>query len=651
MKKLLSVLMCVAMISMLTPSVFAADGLKDVFSGETWSFSESTVVSDYGALGNNTDQSPVELVTYTNAEGEEDDALSITRGGDNKNVNISFVSHTVKKIRASELEVRFSFKVSATKTKFKFVFRDEVSGDYNVFEAVNGYFYFLGNQVTSNTSYAADTWYDMQMLFNIPEGYGQLTYKESASGAGGTYHVLANKVDDTPDDNVNNAGMLCGKTETIRLGMGLEVNQGEVLIDNYYQNYADVDASILSSDDFSNGIEGWTAGNPRDYVTMEQSYLNDNALLKISGTTDETQSANTSMYQNITTLTTQKAALNTNYHFRFKFGGTTAKGTIGASLQTDNGDADSKTNTEIFILKNHCGSIVLFGGLVDNNGIININNEFGPRGAETLYEAEAVYNPSTGILTAVVTNEEGKQFIGTSTALTGVPNKFAFRNHFGYSDSPVAYFDDFKSGILDSNGPAFDYAEVKSGFADAASLDETVIFNYDRTINQSELSNATVTLGGEELSKEKYEISSIGNKVMVSLKDLAMGAKYKIGLSGVSDVISKTNGDVAEFEFETADNDIVATKPTLDGTVLSTKVNSYYANGKAIKLIVAVYNSEETMVEAVQVAEVVADDRAGETLSHDFKDILENTEDKTVKGFVWSDFGTMTPYAEAYINN
>ena len=192
---------------------------------------------------------------------------------------------------------------------------------------------------------------------------------------------------------------------------------------------------------------------------------------------------------------------------------------------------------------------------------------------------------------------------------------------------------------------------VKSGFADAASLDETVIFNYDRTINQSELSNATVTLGGEELSKEKYEISSIGNKVMVSLKDLAMGAKYKIGLSGVSDVISKTNGDVAEFEFETADNDIVATKPTLDGTVLSTKVNSYYANGKAIKLIVAVYNSEETMVEAVQVAEVVADDRAGETLSHDFKDILENTEDKTVKGFVWSDFGTMTPYAEAYINN
>ena len=638
MKKLFSILLCVALLATLTPSAFAATMPKDTLSDTVCTFSDSQTVSDYGATGN-TNKGSVELAANSGANGTGDAALAITRnpsGG--SNVYIDFLNQYQSKLKPQELKVKFDFNVNNTNAKFQFIFKD--SKDYEVLIIEKGKMTFLGVQVATGLS--IDTWYNIEMSFNIPMGYGQLKYKAKSASAFTTYDVFAN----------GDGGMLNGKTDTLRLGAGIYNGDGStVLIDNYYQNYAKVKPQILPTEDFSAGISSCTKGNfsgAESFAFADAYSLNGNDVIKMWGdTTNSTNEKNTRLEKSILSVTTQKADTNTNYHFSYKFGGAT-KGSIGASLHTAGGTG----NKEIFIVKNYDGKMGFFGGLTNNtDGYIDISENFAKGSEETLYDVEAVYNPSVGVLTAVITDADGKQFIGTYSGETlgGNPDKFVFRNHINKNDAPVVYFDDFETTVLDTNGPEFVSSAVLSGDADCADLDETAVFTYDRTIHQAELANATVTLNNETLSKDAYSITSKANKVLVTLKELALDTEYTVGLSGVKDILGTVSADEATpVTFTTSKVAITATQPVLNGTVLSTNVTSYYANGKSLKLIVAVYDAGETMIEKVKVATITADDRNGETLSYDFAEILGDTNGKKVKGFVWSDFDSMTPYAAAY---
>ncbi|MBR5506078.1 MAG: hypothetical protein IKV73_07230 [Clostridia bacterium] len=633
MKKLFSILLCVALLATLTPSAFAAATSKDTISDTVWTFSESQTVSDYGTPGN-TGKGSVELAANSGANGTGDAALAITRNpSDGSNVYIDFLSQYQTKLKPQELKVKFDFNVNNTNAKFQFIFKD--SKDYNVLVIKDGKINFLGVQVATGLS--IDTWYNIEMSFNIPMGYGQLKYKAKSASAFTTYDVFAN----------GDSGMLNGKTDTLRLGAGIyDGNGSTVLIDNYYQNYADVVPQVMPAEDFSGGIDSWTQTNITGKDYMEKACYtapDGNKMLMIKGT-NATAATNANMAKSLSSVTTSKAALNTNYVFKFKFGGDAAGSAIGASLQ-----AAGNSNKEIFIVNNYNNIPYLFGDIGASNGTIKVEDALGTCNSAAMYEVEAVYNPSTSTLTAVLTNEDGTQVVGSDGRLAGLPTRFAFRNCVGNGASSVAYFDDFETTVLDTNGPVFVSSEVLSGDTDCADLDETAVFTYDRTIHQAELANATVTLNNETLSKDAYSITSKGNKVLVTLKGLELGTEYTVGLSGVKDILGTVSADEAEaVTFTTSKVAITATQPVLNGTVLSTNVTSYYANGKTLKLIVAVYDAGETMIEKVKVATITADDRNGETLSYDFAEILGDTNGKKVKGFVWSDFDSMTPYAAAY---
>lgn len=651
MKKLLSILLCIAFMASLTPVVFAAEtGFMNVMSDKVWTFSEMTEVDGvYGSTGNASELSPVELAPDKGLNGAGDTALSITRGTDNKNVNISFVKYTPIEVRASEFKVKFNFNVNVTATKIKFVFRDETLGDYNALECVNGKVYFLGQELTT---YKKETWYDVEMLFNIPLGYGQLKIKENSLNDFETYYVISNYVEYNTDNTIKNKGLFYGKTETVRLGMGLETNPGVVYIDNYYQNYADVDTDILASDDFSNGYTNiWAKTNidGKAFVTLGEHTINGNKVLRIASNEGETKGdANSNVAQKIPTKTISKASLDTNYHFSYKFGGDTPNA-IGGSLQTANGTG----NKEIFIAKILNHKMVFFSGLTDaTDGVVSLTG-FGDIDEDTLYDVEAVYNPKNSKLTAVITNGEGKQFIATygGSTISGLPTRFAIRNHStDETGKSIVYFDDFKADILDTNGPKLKEALILSGYEQNASLDETIIFTYDRTINQAALTDAVVKLNDEVLSSDDYTITSDGKKVLVTLKDLDKGASYTLTLENVKDIISNASEDVGEFSFKTSSTDIKVDSLSLneDGK-LSAKVTSYYAEGKEIRFIVVIYDSEETMIKHAQAIPVLADNRNGEVIEEDFSSVLANKEDgDKVKAFVWSDFDTMVPFVKSY---
>ena len=648
MKKLLSILLCAAILASLTPSVFAAaNGCLNTMSDKTWTFSENSDVEGfYGVLGNvagnDNGTSTISVMADKGLNGAGDHALVLNRVKDSNNINMSFAHHTgTGTITPSEFAVKFNFKTSATGTLFRYAFRKpnvQSNADYNALQIANGNIDFLGVRV-KDAAYSVNVWYDIEMLFNIPKGFGELKFRKNGDSAWNTYRVIANN------------GLLKDLTCTNRLAIGVQANAGEVCLDNYYQNNADVPAAFLGSDDFMNGWSGWKYDNLNSGVSANTESLSaakDGVVLAIRGT-DTTTQKNAHVNKPIDSTVIANAAVDTNYHFKFKMGGDASKGSFGATLQTASGTAQYK---DLFIVKKVGNRLAFWGELGSDTQCNWITESFGAWDTSALYDVEAVYNPSSGKITAVITNADGKQLIASNSSglLSDLPTRIAFRNCAAPADSSVAYYDDFETDILDSNGPAFLSSEVLSGFASKAALDETAVFTYDRTINQPALADAVVTLNGTTLDKADYTITSKGAQVLVSVKGLEKGKPYTVGLSGVKDILG--NASAAENEatvtFTTSDVDITATKPVLNGTVLSTTVTSYYANGKTIKFILAIYNDAETMIEAVKVIDVTVSDRNGKVEEADFSEILANAAGKKVKGFVWDSFGTMEPYALSY---
>lgn len=663
MKKLLSIVLCFAIIASLTPVVFASnDGYKEVMSNKVWSFSEETDVSKYGSAGNVTTTSTVTLAPDSGISGAGDTALKLTRANDKpSNVNFSMVSHTEKLVYAEEFETKFKFKVDTKDTLFKFTFRNEEknadgksSGDYNVLECGGGNVRFFGTKVSN---YDANTWYHVEMKFNIPKSYGVLKIKADGEDAFKTFPVFAHDVvvysyKDT--SNNNKTITFSHWNHTMRLAVGLQNANGVAFIDDYYQNYADVDVELLKSDDFSNGINAWTPTNVvtqnTDIVSATAYDMGGNSVLKIESDTtgSANRSANTNMAQSFSDDVTAKYA-GENYYFRYKFGGDTRHGAIGASLQTAGGTDAYK---ELFIVKIFQNNIGFFGEIAANNSFKNINSSFGGFDSSKLYDVEAVYNSSNGHLTAVITNDKGVQFIQTYTAgaISGAPKRFAFRNNVATSSTSVAYFDDFESKLMDSDGPQLINSEILSGYKDAANLDETVVFTYDRTINQQALADAVVTLNDEVLTSDKYTITSNGEKVLITFNKLNKDTNYTLKLQNVKDIISNSNNKVAEISFKTANGDFAIENLDLsDNGVLSVNSANYYAESKPVVLILAIYNKELTMLKNVQAVTFTADSR-NKVLSYDFSKLLENKEsDDVIKGFVWTDINTKTPYLENII--
>ena len=457
--------------------------------------------------------------------------------------------------------------------------------------------------------------------------------------------------------------MLKGRTFTKRISLGLETKAGDLYVDNYYQNRAeDIKPMVMDKETFSGlelsedrkSIGTWSTNSnvfasTKGFVNVETETLDGNDALKISATTTAEQSSNASVIKSIPTTATANAADNTNYVFKFRFGGESGgekESFSGATITT------ATTGERFIVRRDKKGNLRMLGtSLTNNNDAENVTTSgaFESLTANKLYDVEAVYNPSTGVLKAVVTNADGEQ-VSRSTTMEGIPTAFAFRHQIKESDTTVAYFDDAEIGIIAPGGPVLDIATVASGDKDAALLGETVEFTYDRTIDQSALSEAVVTLKAGEneaktLAAEEYAITSIGNKVKVTLLTaINTGTEYTVAITGVKDLAGGQTTAADEFTYKTSAIDIQVAEFMFDEDSLKAKVNSYYAQGKKVKLIAAVYNSAETQLKDVKIAEFNADSKAEtDYVSIALNELAVENGDK-IKGFLWSDFTTMIPY-------
>lgn len=631
MKRFLSILLCILMVALLAPATFAADeGFADVLSNRMWHFDESDDVLAYGQLQNANKESTTCTV------GIVDDVLVITKN-DGSNPNISFLKHGAN-IYVSVVDVKFRFNVNGVDPLVKFTFRDNgVDWSPNPLEFQGGNVKFLNKTVGT---YAKNTWYSVEMYVDIVQGYGVLKMKADSAETWNEYHVLAS------------TGYLNGKTHTDRLSIGLQTNNGILYVDDYYQNTTNPRSLVFDSDDFAKIPEineadtdgmsqntqlgTWKTMNVNAGLSAGKAMLNGNAVLKIKALNNQ-NGANSSVYKNLDSAIVDSADSNAKYVFKFKFGGynNTSSHPFGVSLGT--------SDKEIFIATNVDKSLNMFAVVGSDTENVNLRTDFGEMENNTLYDVEALYSRATGKLRVVATNAAGKQ-VSRETNLTGKPTKIAFRNHVAAMSDAAAYFDDFSWGILSAGAPVFISSDVASGDKNNASLDETAIFTYDRTIDQALLSQAEVSLDGVVIASDKYTITSKGNQVMVRLNEMAKNTSYKIGISGVTDLAGTQSDELAEVTFKTSAKDIEVAELTLDETALKAKINSWYALGKSVKLIAAVYNSAETKIKDVEVLNVVADSRNEEEYASIALSDLSVESGDIVKGFVWSDFNSMVPY-------
>jgi len=645
MKKLLSVLLCALMVAMLVPSAMAAE-----FPEKDFDFSESSTASDYGVL-NNITTSTISVDATGGIDGGA--ALKLNFGGSNANIN--FLDPAKDGATPSAVEVKFNFKFSVDNVRMKFVLNksDKSVDDSEVLYVKNNTgVKFLGQTVIAAYKLSKDTWYDVEMLIDIAQGYGRLKLKKNADSAWQVFHVLG-------AETAVASGGLKDMTCTKRLGIGVMDSAGAVYIDNYIQKLAtNVKPALLDADDFSGGIGTWKTANTDAEGKTGVSVAVEGGKLSITHDGTATGTANSGVYKDIPANAIVGAPENAIYTFKFKFGqSANTKNYTGATITTATPYSGQTGSPETWLVTIIDGKLNMFmtydkGSGTDTNQ--NFGTAFGNFEDNVLYDAEVVYNPTNGKIRVTATNATGKQVSGIMELPGGAATRFAFRNASKKAsgatnvDASTAYFDDFESGVLKAGGPVLDGdATVASGEINNASLDETVIFIYDRTILQSALDTAVVKLGDKTLVKDTdYTITSKGNQVMVTLKDLAKSTDYTLTLSGVKDLGEVETAEAATAIFHTAAKDIEAEKPELAGTTLSAKVYSYYAQGEKVKLIAALYNADGTKLVNVAVKEFTVKDRSGETISHDFSDVF-NADGKKM-GFVWSDFDTMTPYAAAY---
>lgn len=184
-----------------------------------------------------------------------------------------------------------------------------------------------------------------------------------------------------------------------------------------------------------------------------------------------------------------------------------------------------------------------------------------------------------------------RSYTGTNAVAT---NTLLFDIYGGeQGDNGEKFFDNMRVYLP---GIGLEDCYVESGYPEGADIDETVVFEYTESVDESVTPVVTVKKGEEEINPE-YDIVIDENKVYVRFEELETDTGYEVSLSGVNSFW----GNVAPegvVEFTTADYKVDVDSISVSGDTVSATLKGTYKNGVEAYLVASAYDSDDNLVDA-----------------------------------------------------
>lgn len=327
----------------------------------------------------------------------------------------------------------------------------------------------------------------------------------------------------------------------------------------------------------------------------------------------------------------------------------------GLYVYTANSDGSKKGENWLFGLMNDTLQICdYYDGAAHNR---NIPIKVHP---DKLYDCEFIYDAENRIARVSLTGENGRQVV------TDIRNEKVFGTEDGTwanlsyvvlslrGANCCAYFDDFKWNIHQNGLFEAGESNLLSGLDNSANMDESVVFNFNQTINGSDegLADAIVTVkeGDEAVAAPTYRFKSFGNAVAVNFKELDPNTCYTVSISGVKNLAGEDIiNEPTEKTFTTNQYDVLVTggKPTVDAEGnASATMSAAYSEGKNVKMISAAYDENGILTEVICENKTIERTPAVFSVSKD----LFTKNFSYVCSYIWSDFTTLIPFSEVGTN-
>ena len=620
MKRILSLLTLIAVICCSVTFGAYADDTDGGFDTGVLDFNDAADINSAlaqlngtgymsGAEVQNANSAGRGTVSVADVGGEFGKSIDITNGGDGYATLRIMGAPTIK----GNVAVGFSIKKGGTGETFGCAMKIGTDSYPLIFEA-DGYVYLCNNKMVK---YEPDTWYDAELAFspiNAKKAYMRFSVKKHGDSKQNTYDTFfINGFWSAVPGNMT-AGVV--NIDFVYLGK----NEETTYIDNVrcYTKGAEKITQTMNSmnDDFSEMPSfSHEDNNLTDYAKQWRTYnlLKNDCILdckEVDGRQVLSIGAGgrTANYVTIGKLIRDLPEDTTSV---IKFGLGMSNTSASAGLVTNDGDA----------------SIFNFASALSGSG-----GTWGGFEAGKIYDFQYVYNKKLGV-SRILLSADGNIYEADTGTELGRSIDFQFNIPIGSE----VYLSDFRYDIA-GDGCAVTNQYIKSGF-ETANLDDTIVFEYDRTISDKSAVVCEIREKGEtEYRSCAAEIKL--DKIEIKPEIMKTDTEYEVRVSGAESIFG-TPAAEASYSFKTADFDVKAEAPTMDGGKISAFICSAYSNAKPVSVIALTADGSGNLLESENFT-VEANAREGKEY------ILTPSFDKqysTLKLFIWDDILNATAYS------
>lgn len=621
----------------------------------TWTFTESTTITDY-----------VRIMDRS-SDVTSNTGVSIVKDADTDNDVLKIENQSKFRASAYDLWTCMDFgKTVAPHMGFKFSFMRPEGDDtaqfnvalrqtsadknrYSVLYMKNKELYFFGTKVIGYT-YEPGYWYDVEMEYDLTQGYGRLSIKKQGEQKAFVTDVMFAKLYTT---SLDEAKAITTDLTSIGFSWGQSGSSasaapyGTVYIDNVCQYDFDETKLTPTLNAISDNTSLWKLeNNSGDYssltvddgavtVTENDSTSHRYPQLAIAPFHNGYDVRHRIRFDITSSYFDEKASM--EFAVRFADPSSTVAGADSVV------EINEKTDFTVATLKGT--SLNLVGG-----STISIDAQ-----SNKPYACDFVYDAKNKVALMTVTAPDGTVYQADTavnfnnyvfTDDTEWKNLLSIRINCvsGVTETWTMTLDNFKWDVL-SRSAVNASASVKAADSGAASMDETVIIDYGRPVNNAATlgdavegggATVSVTAGGEAVS-EGSALTTQDGKVFVKFSDLEPSTTYTVTVSGVTLLESGLTVPNATATFTTWETDLAASAPSVTDNVISANVISGYADGTDVILIAALYQGGE--LSKVLTNPAIAKSRDGEEIT---LSLAGETYD-SVQIFVWDSFEAMRP--------
>ena len=482
---------------------------------------------------------------------------------------------------------------------FSFCFGELTNNVCLCFRQASGDFYglILGKdnkvklyETTVVAEYETDVWYDISIVLSKSKRYARLKIKPSASDE---WKVIDGFTDKT--DGTDTTGLFFDI-----FGGGSEAD-GEV---KYFDNMRiyvpgdDFKPSLSTySDDFEDGINH--ASSVTDYTTHWKS-MNTNSQTEITAEPLDGYEGNVLKLKDVSSSASQvnltigkypftdASAPDVRHIMTWKMGANFDGGNACVYMKYVSPARNLKEEVNLLTLKEN--EIIM----KDKNGTYNFDAVIEP---DKLYDVTYSYDASAKAAILSVVDGNG-DVISKFLDMGFFDSKYGYIYNIEFINASVGenvvYVDDFS---WDINTTEFDIADayVKSGDADGADIDETVIFEYTDIVAENVSPVVKITKDGTEIDTA-YTASGKGNTVQVEFEELEKNSLYSVTLSGIDSAFGNT-ASVYTVEFTTSDYTVDVEEISVAGDTITLNLKGTYERGVEAYIAASAYDDADNLTE------------------------------------------------------